>query len=117
MIIFVDIIVFTQDGIHFILDGIIKSMDKIFIYLFFIYLWTVLGVMFTDNDRNVAYVLCGAVLVVCLVTLYSVHKTRMDILERMDEICRQNCVMLPEKESLLSPSMSYSATQDRVAPK
>ena len=38
MIIFVDIIVFTQDGIHFILDGIIKSMDKKIINLFFIYL-------------------------------------------------------------------------------
>ena len=37
--IFVNIIMFTQDGIHFILDGIIKSMDKIIINLFFIYLW------------------------------------------------------------------------------
>ena len=39
VIIFVNIIVFTQDGIHFILDGIIKSMDKIITNLFFIYLW------------------------------------------------------------------------------
>ena len=34
VIIFVNIIVFTQDGIHFILDGIIKSKDKININLF-----------------------------------------------------------------------------------
>ena len=62
--------------------------------------------MFTGNNRVAVYILFGAVLTVCLITLYKVHRFSMEMLKKLDEITRQNHSMSPERETLSPTTMS-----------
>ena len=70
--------------------------------------------VFTHNDRIILYALIGAVLLVCLLTMYWVYRTMKLIEKKVKQMENPVRVVMPEQEQILPPAIHYNAATQNI---